>query len=92
VNLAERERGRDHDGHGGGDGQSRAQPGGQGHPAEPGDRRRPEPGPEGASAPAGAVWCGEPVTDPLQAIAGRLDGLGRRVQRTADDGFVVVIV
>jgi hypothetical protein len=38
------------------------------------------------------VRCGEPATDPLQAIAGRLDGLRRRVQRTADDGVVVVIV
>jgi len=92
MDLAERERGGDHDGHGAGDGHHRAQPGGQGDPAEPGDRCRPEPGHEGRAPSAGAVRCDEPATDPLQAIAGRLDGLGRRVQRTADDGLVVVIV
>jgi hypothetical protein len=92
VNLAESERARDHDGHGSGDGQSRAQPGGQGDPADPGDRPHPEPGPQGAGPSAGAMRCGKPATDPLQAITGRLDGLGRRVQGTPDDGLVVVIV
>jgi hypothetical protein len=34
----------------------------------------------------------QPVTNPLKAVASRLDGLGRGMQGTADDVLVVSIL
>jgi hypothetical protein len=83
LNPDQGESARDNDGHRAGDGQDRPQPGG-GLQAGPRHER-------GQHGRRRLRRC-DPVTDPLKAITGWIDGLGCRVQRMTEDGLVVPIL